>query len=310
MNGDLIACARHRIYDLKVKADKEQITHILFVIHLPQQVANSSFVGFQGNPWVSSHIDDLRPTTDKVVSASEAIGLTISELFLGRKKSEVVPLHQQQEEAEYGALDNRTDPDAEDDFNGASASFEGLPDRMGEARGDGEEMAIDPENEVERDFSHAESQSEDLSQDEGVEAEGMETEGGAARQPPTQLQVIDIEDDDLEFDDTSEQKEEEMRIVRQAIEQNNQRSTMTAPGSMQLSPTSVRVAFAPQPEEVFVSTEIQQSAIRNRSPLYCRLYGCIQAAASRVKDIAVKRCTKRVEILIRIIPKDPPKEVG
>ena len=82
LNGDLIACARYRIHDLKIKADKEQITHVLFIIHLPHQVRNSSFVGFQGHPWISSYIDDLRPTTDYVVSANVALGKTISEIFL------------------------------------------------------------------------------------------------------------------------------------------------------------------------------------------------------------------------------------
>ena len=61
-----------------MKADKDQITHVLFIINLPQQVANSSFVGFKGNPWVSYHIDDLSPTGDNVVTARK--------LFMGKGK--------------------------------------------------------------------------------------------------------------------------------------------------------------------------------------------------------------------------------
>ncbi len=82
LNGDLIACARYRIYDLRAKADKDLITHILFIIHLPQQAASSSFIGFQGDPWISFHIDDLRQPSYTVVSTKEAINSTISELFL------------------------------------------------------------------------------------------------------------------------------------------------------------------------------------------------------------------------------------
>jgi len=90
-NGDLIACARYRIYDLKAKdGDKDGNlnrrgfnTHVLFIIHLPRQAHSSSFISFQGDPWISAHIDDLRPNSDTTVSASRAINLSISELFLG-----------------------------------------------------------------------------------------------------------------------------------------------------------------------------------------------------------------------------------
>ena len=80
-NGDLIACARNRIYD--ARSEKEGETHIVFVIHLPHQAANSSFVGFQGDPWISVHIDDLRPTSDSTIMPYEAMDSTISQLFLG-----------------------------------------------------------------------------------------------------------------------------------------------------------------------------------------------------------------------------------
>ena len=80
-NGDLIACARNRIYD--VRSEKEGDTHVVFVIHLPHQAASSSFVGFQGDPWISVHIDDLRPTSDGTIIPYEAMDTAISQLFLG-----------------------------------------------------------------------------------------------------------------------------------------------------------------------------------------------------------------------------------
>ena len=55
----------------------------MFVIHLPHQAANSSFVGFQGDPWISVHIDDLRPTSDSTIMPYEAMDVPISELFIG-----------------------------------------------------------------------------------------------------------------------------------------------------------------------------------------------------------------------------------
>ena len=56
---------------------------MVFVIHLPHQAANSSFVGFQGDPWISVHVDDLRPSSDSTIMPFEAMGATISHLFMG-----------------------------------------------------------------------------------------------------------------------------------------------------------------------------------------------------------------------------------
>ena len=80
VNGDLIACARNRIYDVR---SEERDTHVVFVIHLPHQAANSTFVGFQGDPWISVGIDDLRPTSDSTIMPYGAMGMAISQLFLG-----------------------------------------------------------------------------------------------------------------------------------------------------------------------------------------------------------------------------------
>ena len=56
---------------------------MVFVIHLPHQATNSSFVGFQGDPWISVHIDDLRPSSDSTIMPYEVMGATISHLFMG-----------------------------------------------------------------------------------------------------------------------------------------------------------------------------------------------------------------------------------
>ena len=86
LNSDLIACARYRIYDKKTEATKrnegEGCTHILFLIHLPRHVVGSKFVGFQGDPWISTHIDNLR-ASDDAITLHEAMGVSISQLFYG-----------------------------------------------------------------------------------------------------------------------------------------------------------------------------------------------------------------------------------
>ena len=91
INGDLIACARYRIYDMRAKAllnkDGESrrncLTHVLFIVHLPVQAVQSSFVGFQGDPWVSCHIDELRTSDEGALTLEGAEGASISELFYG-----------------------------------------------------------------------------------------------------------------------------------------------------------------------------------------------------------------------------------
>ena len=90
-NSDLIACARYRIYDEAVRAKSKNriqnrdsgVTHVLFMVRLPPQEVKSHFVGFQGDPWISVHIDDLRQTSKVTVIPEQAITAKLSELFIG-----------------------------------------------------------------------------------------------------------------------------------------------------------------------------------------------------------------------------------
>ena len=99
LNADLIACARNRVYDERVNAlnknklrNREDITHILFIINLPHQVSTSTFVGFQGDPWISAHIDDLRPLSSDTIEPLHASAMNISELFIGKYIHNIAPL--------------------------------------------------------------------------------------------------------------------------------------------------------------------------------------------------------------------------
>lgn len=89
ITDDLIACARHRIYDLRANAEREikdeevNGTHVLFIIHLPVQTMQSSLVGFQGEPWISAHIDEVRPTSEGNITLDIAQGVSISKMFYG-----------------------------------------------------------------------------------------------------------------------------------------------------------------------------------------------------------------------------------
>ena len=90
--GDLIACARYRVYDERAKAvhinsRKQGMTHVVFIIQLPPHTSGSSFVGFQGEPWISTHIDELHSTDSDQLTLSDAMNYKISELFIGAPHS-------------------------------------------------------------------------------------------------------------------------------------------------------------------------------------------------------------------------------
>ena len=79
---------------IKAKVVKEidgrnSVTHILFLIRLPQQEVRSNFVGFQSDPWISVHIDDLAPTSEGTVVPEQALAAKMSELFKGELEAKV-----------------------------------------------------------------------------------------------------------------------------------------------------------------------------------------------------------------------------
>ena len=268
LNGDLIACARYRIHDLKIKADKEQITHVLFIIHLPHQVRNSSFVGFQGHPWISSHIDDLRPTTDHVVSANEAIGLTISEIFLGLHNNvnpDINPQAESDTRLDYTRLE--TFPNQDND----NCMDERLPE-PNFMRMDSEEMPSETESDSEGDANIQGAQNEQ----------------------------------DMEVCHEASQPTEEVHVhIDELITEGDSESLMNNEASSIVERETTGAAYTVERNEAD-----QQTSVSSRSPLFCRLHGCIQAAASKLNDITAKRSTKRIEILVNLIPKEPPKVLG
>ena len=81
---------------------------MVFVIHLSHQAANTSFVGFQGDPWISVHIDDLRPTSDSTILPYEAMETEISQLFLGS----ITPIDQFGLHMEHGGTGDEDDEES------------------------------------------------------------------------------------------------------------------------------------------------------------------------------------------------------
>ena len=90
LNGDLIACARYRICDLR--KEKKNGVHVVFIVHLPRNAMSSTFVGFQGEPWTCYHVDDFLEIDDYGFQLTTALQKTVSELFYsGEFVSESLP---------------------------------------------------------------------------------------------------------------------------------------------------------------------------------------------------------------------------
>lgn len=87
VDDNLIACACYCIYNIRANAflssGPKCATHVLFIVHLPIQDTRSPFMGFQGGPWMCSHIDELRGSSDVTLTLEMAQGASISELFCG-----------------------------------------------------------------------------------------------------------------------------------------------------------------------------------------------------------------------------------
>ena len=85
-DDNLIACACYCIYNMRAKAlldGHKCTTHVLFIIHLPVQATQSSFMGFQGGPWVCCHIDELRSSSEVTLTLEMAQSASISSVFRG-----------------------------------------------------------------------------------------------------------------------------------------------------------------------------------------------------------------------------------
>ena len=335
--GDLIACARYRIYDLRAKADQRQVTHVVFIIHLPHHVASSSFVGFQGDPWVSSHVDDLRTTTDTAVSANEAIGLTISELFLGRPdaKHDIVQYENTSMQNEFSSSYHEAEVTESHEM---SEDLE-MP---------GPEASLPRQRTSSQGSEMSEGDHEVWGERVGVRGDddvAMETESDTSLPPPQEqgaMTAEDIETESLEFADVREKNLDAQvldldEFERDVKEKMNTTNNITLSEVADTSGVSDFSFSQPQPLTVVpqhaglgtqdaeyqpfefsnppvvqrpTAADQEQFPSAVKCPLYRRLHGCIQAAASKLKDFTDKRATKRVEILVRLIPKDTCTQPG
>ncbi len=104
--GNLIACTRYRIDDMREKAREKtdyngSVTHVIMIVHLPRGVETDnkdafSFIGYQGGTWISAHIDDIHVTSDNELTLTNAMNTPISQLFYNKsfkQPDETYPKH-------------------------------------------------------------------------------------------------------------------------------------------------------------------------------------------------------------------------
>ena len=379
MNGDLIACARYRIYDERVKAlDKNKIqhrvgvTHVLFIINLPHQVSSSSFVGFQGDPWISYHIDDLRPTSGNTIEPLQAISATISELFIGGYINDIVPLldtvHEQPQQ-QISVVES------EEGFHETeSRMMYSSPTPERQLEGEESEKESDKESDIhslsdkdDRDELENEDDSEDqISAMESLPPQDSEhvkdkpilftqqeptLEGAESAKIPGEMEVVDIEDQtpDMEFATAGRLEDDEIldsaeqlpyaqgaelgdltTQVPPAVDMrsdNEENFHQYGEGDSDFPPTQIppmeqiitdKLSASVGPEED-TAMDLSLSEVPkpklvtvDQCPIaQCqRLYGCIQAAASRLEDATKDRSTQRVSRLTKLIPRDPVEHIG
>ena len=274
LNGDLIACARYRIYDKRAETslrnEREWCTHVLFIIHLPRQAVGSSFVGFQGEPWISTHIDDLRPTTGGTITVREVMGVSISQLFCGKMAAD-----------KSGRV--------------GEEKISMVAEKLEEHQHETESMQVEGD--------HATTVQEGFDQDDKM---SVEEEERSQSPPPQQLSEQSQMDTSIKGDTPHEapEVEEPLNLTSDSAE---------APVSGILPPTR-RI---PEGQILPPTKDDSQEEVGPHTPpwpvegsqntQFRRLHGCIQPAAARLQDSAKnkERATKRVAILVNLIPRDP-----
>ena len=382
LNGDLIACARYRVYDERVNAlnknkiqNRDGVTHVLFIINLPHQVSSSTFVGFQGDPWISSHIDDLRPTSSDTIEPLHAIATNISELFIGEYIHDIAPLLDatfdqtpkqpsqsdeeknrlyEEEEATQEApmYDAGTDADVEDevaDDTGAQqippelqevhdadreldvATHQMQPEDLvhdtGEESPDIDEYQMQPELQEEES-----SPTEQLAEIPGQPSVPLEPTAAVSPHQMSQEKEDEESSPNLATAQASESTEPDVTAYQENPAHFESVGDDGQPGGISLESAALpsadqgvtlsRAAVVPTEPEVPMSADLnlaedtsklkevhltpQKSATRQPPSGQCRrLYGCIQAAASRLEDSTKDRSTQRVTRLTKLIQRSP-----
>ncbi len=286
LNSDLIACARYRVCDEAIQAksknrirSRDDTTHVLFVIRLPQQEIKSQFVGFQGDPWISVHIDDLRPTSEATVIPEQALSASISEIFIGQlnDRKQLSPDNNEiEEQGQHYKVDFQYENDLEEArSSSSSASYDQYEHDSDSDFGD-ETMMMGVEN---THLSDPSLNSVSLSPSENMEPEEL----------PADILPENIEP--LNVLKTTPFSQDEVQAV--------------GPQLVVEKPTSEQTQ-----EHELPTDQVEHTTIISFHPQHNRLLGCVQAAVSMLKDSQKDRAMDRIQILMALIPKAPSRLLG
>ena len=308
-DGDLIAYARYRIYDMRTKAllqfssGLSHTTHVLFIIYLPVQVVQSSFVGFQGDPWVSCHIDELRRSGEGTLTLEVAQGAPISELFYGGQRRIQAPSPEVEGEVPQFArgveemMFHRVTSREEGEDVEMEEEEEGEKGREGEVESDMQVVDIEEEEEEEGEREEKEEEKEEGGEEgereeekEGEEEEGMVGVSESGERTEQDQMVQSKQDSEVE------EQEEATEEAMEEGEEEKEEDDVEREGPIR--PTR--------------DGEREEEVARQMYTQCTRLNSCIQAAASRLQDSTQNkyRATKRVELLIDHVPQAPSFPLG
>ncbi len=317
LNSDLIACARYRVCDEAIRAkaknriqSRDDITHILFVICLPQQEVNSQFVGFQGDPWISVHIDDLRPTSAATVIPELALNSSISQLFIGQLNT-IYSGHDDQImqlETEHKDVDNEVLLSASFNQHGNSNS----PSILGEETTVDESYKMDTEGEQSRLFTVPEPVYKDSAHSGEASEMVMEVEDIEDKQfsDPSLGTVALLETMDIEehLSDTSQSGYNDMEVVGMSVPQASEDPVQKVVDKMPTLGSCEVEKVLNQDDELWGTQFRRASTAFN--PQHHRLLGCVQAAVSILKDSQRDRAMHRIHLLMALIPKSQEQLLG
>ena len=198
------------------QSQSSHTTHVLFIINLPVQVAQSSFVGFQGHPWVSCHIDELRPGEKGAITLEGAQGVAVSELFYGGLERKSLQYERQESDftrnVEGMVFEHMISTENEENWEQEEEEHEEVEEQTTYKEKIEEMMVIDIEGGEEEDEMGEEVDKEEIEEEENMEEEAAETgseENGKGETKEAGSEVSSEEEQEKTGSEVSSEEEQE-----------------------------------------------------------------------------------------------------
>ena len=232
----------------------------------------SSFVGFQGSPWICCHIDELRSSGEGELTIDAAQNIPISCLFYGG-------------EIKDGFLQQSNDPKEKLQIKREESSEVSEDDAI---------ISVKSEEQSESESTKLEEyEQEELVQSiSESEEEKKEVNKDDRKTIKEDMVVVDVEDENYELFESEQHEIYSTAVVVQlkGIQDADHFEDESTP--------------SPGKSPTYGGKESQ------RFTQCSRLYGCIHTATSRLQDLKLQHAKKRIELLLIIIPKTVTYPLG